>query len=359
MNLIDEKKGVKMGYIRQRELKGGGFRYHAEIRLKGHRTITATFDRKTDAKKWIQKMESNIRCGRHQIYAESKRHTLKEAIERYFKEQKISVVKRGHLLWWQKELGRLFLHDIRPSVISEKKQKLLTKPNAKGVIRSGSTCNRFLATLSHVMSLCCRQWEWMVENPVKKISREKEPQGRVRFLSPEERKRFLKACRESKNSFLYTFVVLLLSTGGRYNEIRFLKWTDIDFINRRITITKSKNSDMRSIPIRGLALKLLQELLSKNIFFKYVFPSKDGKKPLDLRRALRKAIKIADLKNFRAHDCRHSYATEMLAQGLSLGEIGLLLGHRSISQTRRYSHLVESRSIDAISKMTDKVFKEE
>ncbi|HLD74808.1 MAG TPA: hypothetical protein VJB34_07915 [Bdellovibrionota bacterium] len=114
-----------MGHIRERNLKDGGIRYQAEVRMKGHRTHTATFDRKTDAKRWIQKTESDIRCGRHQLYIEAKRHTFKEAVDRYFKEQKtVSVVKRGHLLWWQKELGHLYLHDIRPAIIAEKKQKL-------------------------------------------------------------------------------------------------------------------------------------------------------------------------------------------------------------------------------------------
>jgi len=84
------------------------------------------------------------------VYSEGKRHTFKEAVERYFKEQTVSVVKRGHLLWWQKELGPLFLQDVRPAILSEKKQKLLTEPTAKGVVRSKRTCNRYLATLSHL-----------------------------------------------------------------------------------------------------------------------------------------------------------------------------------------------------------------
>jgi hypothetical protein len=44
-------------------------RYQAEIRPKGHSTLTATFDRRTDTKVWIQK-------GRHQLYSEAKRHTF-------------------------------------------------------------------------------------------------------------------------------------------------------------------------------------------------------------------------------------------------------------------------------------------
>jgi integrase len=345
-----------MGYIR--EPKKPGQRWQAEVRLKGHPTLTATFDRKTDAKAWIQKVEADIRCGRNQLYSESRRHTFAEAVERFFKEKTVSVVKRGHLLWWKAEIGLLYLRDIRPSLISEKKQKLLTLPNSKGIIRSGSTSNRFLASLSHLMSICSRQWEWIAdENPVKKIDREKEPRERTRFLILEERQSFLKACKSSDNPYLHAFVVLLLSTGGRYNEIRCLKWTDVDLFQGKITITKSKNSDMRSIPIRGMALTLLQTLSAQAQSIGYVFPSHQTKtRPIEFRRAFRTAIRRSGLRNFRGHDCRHDFATSMLAQGLSLGEIGHLLGHRSVSMTRRYSHLVESRSIEAVVKMSNQVF---
>lgn len=182
-----------MGSIRARPLKEGGVRYQAEIRLKGHPTLTASFDRKTDAKNWIQKAEADIRAGRHQLYTESKKHTFKEAVARYFKENKVPRAKEGHLRWWSEELGPLYLQDIRPSLITDKKQKLLTSENEKGKIRSKSTCNRYLASLSHLLSISTKQQEWISENPVKKISREKEPRERTRFLNPEERTNLLEA----------------------------------------------------------------------------------------------------------------------------------------------------------------------
>jgi hypothetical protein len=157
-----------MGFIRERKTKKGNIRYQVEIRLKGIPTQTAVFDRKTDAKNWMYKTEADIRAGRHQLYIQSKKYTFEDAIERYYKEQSVSIAKRGHLLWWGKELGRSYLEDIRPSVITEKKQKLLSEPNHKGIIRGKSTCNRFLATLSHLMSICVKQWEWISENPVRK-----------------------------------------------------------------------------------------------------------------------------------------------------------------------------------------------
>lgn len=347
-----------MGSIRTRKLKEGKERYQAEIRLQGHPPLTATFDRKTDAKTWIQKVEADIRAGRHQLYTEGKKRTFKEAVEKYRKELPISRAKQGHLDWWEKEMGSFYLQDIRPALISEKKQKLLTEINSKGKARAPSTCNRFLATLSHLLSICTRQWEWISENPVSKISREKEPRERTRFLTHEERERFLLACQESANPLLHLFVVLLLSTGCRYTEIKSLKWTDVELVKGNITINKSKNGDIRSIPLRGLGLKLLRKLSSTQNSIGYVFTLDNQSQPFDPRRSIRTAIKRAGLKNFRPHDCRHSYASELMAQGLTLGEIGSLLGHRCVSVTKKYSHLMEHRSIDAISKMSEEIFRE-
>jgi integrase len=347
-----------MGYIRQRKLRDGTTRYLAEIRLKGHPSLTATFDRKTDAKAWIQKEEAEIRSGRRQVYSNGKRYTFKDAVERYFKEQKVSQAKRGQLIWWQRHLGSLYIQDIRPAIICEKKQLLLQQVNEKGKLRTGSTCNRYLAALSHLMSICTKQWEWIAENPLRKISREREPRERTRFLNPEERVRLIEACQQSENPLLTTFVVLLLSTGCRYSEIRLLKWSNVDLTKGKILIEQSKNGDRRSVPLQGLGLQLLKALASETSSLGYIFVLDKPDKPMDPRRSIRTAIKRAGLKNFRPHDCRHSYASELLAQGLSLGEIGHLLGHRSVSMTRRYAHLMESRSLDAVSKMSQEIFKE-
>ena len=60
--------------------------YRVKIRLKGHPTETATFQRLTDAKRWMQSTEAAIREGRHFKTTEAKRHTLSDLIERYIKE---------------------------------------------------------------------------------------------------------------------------------------------------------------------------------------------------------------------------------------------------------------------------------
>ncbi len=72
-----------MASIEERRNSEGKVTYRAKIRIKGSPTETATFIRKTDAKKWVQQIEAAIREGRHFKTSESKRRTFGEMIDRY------------------------------------------------------------------------------------------------------------------------------------------------------------------------------------------------------------------------------------------------------------------------------------
>ncbi len=84
--------------------------YRAKIRLKGSPTQTASFSRKTDAKRWVQATEAAIREGRYFNTSEAKRHTLGDLVDRYVREvlptkpKNASNTKR-HLLWWKQKIG--------------------------------------------------------------------------------------------------------------------------------------------------------------------------------------------------------------------------------------------------------------
>ena len=80
---------------------------------------------------------------------------------------------------------------------------------------------------------------------------------RIRFLSDLERDRLLEACQASTNRFLFTAVALALSTGARRGELLGLKWKDVDVKEGKITLYDTKNGDIRPLPLRGLALKLM------------------------------------------------------------------------------------------------------
>ncbi|MBX9744822.1 MAG: hypothetical protein K2X08_06390 [Chlamydiales bacterium] len=75
---------------------------------------------------------------------------------------------------------------------------------------------RYIAALSHVFTLGIKEFGWIEASPVSKISKPREPAGRVRFLSDEEREKLLTACKCSYNPFLYPVVVLAISSGMRH-----------------------------------------------------------------------------------------------------------------------------------------------
>ncbi|KKK59005.1 hypothetical protein LCGC14_3038720, partial [marine sediment metagenome] len=244
--------------------KDGKIKFYVQIRLKGHAPQTASFDRLTDARKWIQEVESSIRNNRYFKTAESRKHNFNQLADRYIAsvlpEKKTASDQKAQLFWWKKHIGNMLLADITPSIISEYKEKLLTEKTKKGKKRTGSTANRYLSIISHVFTVACKEWGWVRENPLSFVSKLKEPKGRVRFLSDDERERLLTTCKSSKNSYLYTIVVLALSSGMRLGEILNLTWSNVDFKHQRIILEETKNGERRQVPLKGRALDLLKLL---------------------------------------------------------------------------------------------------
>jgi hypothetical protein len=147
---------------------------------------------KTKAERWIQQTESAIREGRHFKTTESKKHTLGELVDRYIRDvlptkRKCEQRQGAQLNWWKKQLGHYLLSDISPAMIVEQRDLLLKGITKQGKIRSPSTVVRYLAALSHAFTIAIKEWGWMVDSPIRKVTKPKEPLGRIRFLDDEER----------------------------------------------------------------------------------------------------------------------------------------------------------------------------
>jgi hypothetical protein len=72
-----------MANIQERKTKEGTISYRVLIRLKGYPITTATFERKTDAKRWAQQTEAAMREGRYFKTSEAKKHTVADMVDRY------------------------------------------------------------------------------------------------------------------------------------------------------------------------------------------------------------------------------------------------------------------------------------
>ncbi|MBF0455564.1 MAG: site-specific integrase [Magnetococcales bacterium] len=351
-----------MASIQRRETKEGKVSYRVQVRLKGFPVQRATFERKTDAKKWATQTEAAIREGRHFKTTEAKRHTLADMVDRYIQEVLPSKPKSSYnytifLNWWKNELGDRVLADITPPLISEYRDKLASGVTQYGKPRGPATVNRYLGALSTAFTTATNEWQWLDDSPMRKVAKQKEPRGRVRYLDEEERSRLLKACRVSWTPFLLPVVLVALSSGCRKTEIMNLRWGDVDIEKGRITLLETKNGEIRVVPLVGPAQEEMKRLSKvRRIDSDFCFPRTDGKKPLDIRKAWEAAIKLAEVENFHFHDLRHSCASYLAMSGASLAEIAEVLGHKTLSMVRRYAHLSEAHTAGVVERMNQKIF---
>lgn len=186
---------------------------------------------------------------------------------------------RDHLV---KTFGDLTLLEITPNLISEYK----TKRRGEGA--SPRTLNYELALMSHAFNLAIKEWEWVKENPVAKVSKEKVNNHIERWLTLEEQKNLL----DKSPKWLQEIILLAVNTGLRQSGI------DHVFFNGN-----EKKID-------------------------------DG----DLRRGFYSAAKKAGLKHLRFHDLRHTFATRLTQSGVDLYTVQKLGRWKSIPMITRYAH---------------------
>ena len=346
-----------MATIDKRIMQDGTVTYRVRVRRKGYPQQVASFTKLSEAKRWGQMMEGSIIQRRHFPTPEAKRHTVSDLLTRYRNDvlphKRASTVYNQvyHLRWWEAQLGHYALSAITPALIVEYRDKLART-------RENSTVRRYLAVLSHAFTVAVQEWEWANENPFHKVSKPKEPRGRVRFLSEDERQRLLDSCQISWNSALYTIVVLALSTGARRGELLSLHWSDVDLRRGMLTFRKTKNGETRAVPLTGYALDVLtQHAKIRRLDTTLVFPERTGTRPMSIREAWKFAVQRAAITNFRFHDLRHSAASYLAMGGASLAEIAEVLGHKTLQMTKRYTHLTESHTRGVVERMNQAIFR--
>jgi integrase len=200
-----------------------------------------------------------------------------------------------------------------------------------------ATINRELACMKKAFNLAIREWEWCRENPVARVSMEQERNRRDRWLSTGEEERLLQVARP----WLKDIILFALNTGMRMGEIRELTWEGVDLFRKTVTVFRSKNGELRTIPMNSLVLDVLKSKAKvRSVKSDYVFPSETYTLLDDshLRRAFRGAMRLGRIENFHFHDLRHTFATRLVQSGIDLYKVQCLLGHKSPIMTQRYAH---------------------
>jgi integrase len=238
--------------------------------------------------------------------------------------------------------GGTSLADITSSKISAwKAAKLAATCPMTGEPYAAATINRPLATLRHLLFLARDEWEVLTAVP--KIRQEREPQGRLRWLTQEEIGALLAACDRSTSRELRHGVVLALNTGLRLAELYGLTWDRVDLSRSVIRLELTKSGRRREVPINADALAALSSL----------GPRSEGRvfKVRDPRQSYRHAVRRAKLDDVTFHTLRHTFASWAMMRGASLKELQELLGHASLTMTMRYAHLAPERLKQAVSRL--------
>jgi integrase len=332
--------------IRKYQKKDGSITYHAEVRRKNAQPLRESFRTLTDAKNWVRKMESSILDGKHVPDNRARKQTLSDLIDRYINLHLSKFPSRlkdqtSHLNWWRENYGSRTLIEITPALLVEAKENLLGGITVRRKKRTNSTVNRYFSSLGRAFALALQEWQWIVDNPFRRVSKLKENGGRSRFLSREELHLLLQCCEKSKNPHLYGMVLIAASMGLRFSEIANLRWKHIDFENGFISLETTKNGSARFVPLPDQVAVYLNKTQHSRASEEFLFPSKDPAKrhPYSLiRKAFQRVVQEAKLADFKFHDLRHTAASHMAMNGATQGELMEVLGHRSPTMTRRYAH---------------------
>lgn len=116
----------------------------------------------------------------------------------------------------------------------------------------------------------------------------------------------------SRNPYLYTIVILALSTGMRKGEILGLRRKDVDPSKKRIILHETKNGERRTIPLLGIAFELMTSLImaGKSFDESLVFQKENNpNQSICIRTAWVNSVKKARVEDFTFHDLRHSAAS--------------------------------------------------
>jgi integrase len=346
-----------MATMNTHRAKDGTLTYRVRVRVKGQPTQTATFPSLKDAKRWATMMDGQVAEGKH-FPSKPTPMTFAELLVKYqavIQPQKAPMTQRDQastLKYWRKVFGHTLIAEITPRDLAEQRDVLLAR------MKPGTVLHK-LRVLSSVFTAAVKDFGVLDSNPMLKVRMPAQPQGRVRWLTDEERGKLLTSCQESHNDRLYLLCLCALASGMRPTELLNIRWKDIDLVTGVAQLERTKTKRRRSIPMTGLALEMLRALRENHPNDEYIFPATNRSAPSrSYRKAWEHALKRAGLsgRDIVFYSLRHTTASYLVQAGVPLYTVSGVLGHTSPTTTAIYAHLTTDTLRNALETMTKAKF---
>lgn len=306
-----------------------------------------TFTARRDAVEWAAEQERDVRRGRH--YApRSGRVTVAEYAQVWWAarvcEDTTRATDRGrmdrHVLprW-----GGAGLESISPTAVQGWVRQLVQGGLSPATARS---CHQLLASVLE----SARRDGLVPDNPARGVRLPTVPPGREVYLTREQ----VEAVTARMDPDHAAVVLTLVWTGMRWGEVAGLHVTRVDLLRRRIDVVETltevggtravkpypKGKRRRTVPVPHVLVDVLAAYLARNPRARTDLLFAGLSRHTWARAHLRPAMVEAGVPLVRVHDLRHTYASWLVQDGVSLVEVARLLGHQSVNTTARYSHLV-------------------
>lgn len=336
--------------------KKGELRYREMFWTNGIAIKSPVFRRKTDCKDWMvqqlaNKAQTQIHGQQRKLY---QRITLADYCEKWISAKTAQDSARSTLKNYESYIRVHFIpffknkdiKEIEKSDVQEFQIELRKSHNAKGT-------NLIIGALKSIFKEAIRD-EYLTKSPCEHIKTLRLDPKVDEYWSKEDINRFLQSNYDNE---LYDVFLFAMNTGMRKGEIAGLCWDRVDFENRIIYVTRTrdrfelkertKTRLMRPISMNDEVYFTLQNIKKRNLNNTYVFTNKKGEEinPHHLYRRFHQAQRNAGMtKLIRFHSLRHTYASAYVNSGRSIYSLQKLLGHTDIKMTERYSH----HSIEAL-----------
>jgi integrase len=324
--------------------------YTAKIRRKGFPALSRTFPTRESAEVWMADHEATIsarvaavraiddhkriasQCApQFRVFADLLIRYLDEVTpgKRAANEERIRI--RGLL---GHSLASCPVEGLTTTRIAEWRDERLKQV-------SGSTVNRDMNLLSHVVQVARCEWEVsLTVNPFQRVRRPREAPPRERRLSLSEEAALFAACETAQNSYLRPIMILALETAMRRSEIVGLTWDRVHLSVPSVQLTQTKTGKPRGVALSSRAVATLSALrpntADSDLLKGRVFP---GLTPNALKLAFRRTVERAGIKDLHFHDLRHEGTSRLFEKGLTVIEVASITGHQDVRMLRRYTHL--------------------
>jgi integrase len=151
--------------------------------------------------------------------------------------------------------------------------------------------------------------------------------------------------------YLTPIILLVMNTGLRRSEAFTLRWSQVRLIGTpqlAVLAAHAKSKKTRYIPLNKSAVSTLETWSMQYGLEGLVFPNKNCGQLKSIKTAWGKLMKDAKIEDFRFHDLRHDFASQLVMKGVDLYRVKELLGHGSIEITQRYAHLAPHTLAEAV-----------